>query len=63
MTLIESLFAFLIYMQVIILLLSLFSQSIKASIRVERYIEKEVKQESYISNIESIEDIIKKVLH
>lgn len=63
MTLLESLFAFLIYLQVIIMLLTLFSSSMKANKTIESYIDKEVNKEVYISNIDSIEDIIEMVLH
>jgi len=62
MTLIESLFAFLIYVHVIVLLISLFSQSLKAEQRIEVYMNNILSEEVNLSKSNTIEKIKEEVL-
>lgn len=63
MTLIESLFAFLIYINIICLLISIISLSIKSDSRFNQYINKIDRMEVLSLNIEDYAQIIEMVLH
>lgn len=63
MTLIESLFAFLIYINIICLLISIISLSIKSDNRFNQYINKIDRMEVLSLNIEDYAQIIEMVLH
>lgn len=62
-TLIETLFAFMIYVQVIVILISLYNQSILSSKRLIDKIEKVEKEEVILLEEYTLKELIEEVLH
>lgn len=63
MTLIESLFAFEIFIVVIVMLVSLFQLSLSQEIRLNEYYQTINQKEESITHCENFEEIVKQVLH
>lgn len=62
-TLIETLLAFMIYVQVIVLLISLYNQSILSSKKLIDKIEKVEKEEVILLEEYTLKELIEEVLH
>lgn len=63
MTLVETLFAFIVYVNIIVLLLSLYNQMILNTEKISTSIQKIEDKEVIILQECSLEDVIKMVLH
>ena len=63
MTLVETLFAFIVYVNIIVLLLSLYNQMILNTEKISTSIQKIEDKEVIVLEECSLEDVIKMVLH
>lgn len=63
MTLVETLFAFIVYVNIIVLLLSLYNQMILNTEKISTSIQKIEDKEVIVLQECSLEDVIKMVLH
>lgn len=63
MTLVETLFAFIVYVNIIVLLLSLYNQMILNTEKISTNIQKIEDKEVIVLQECSLEDVIKMVLH
>ena len=63
MTLVETLFAFIVYVNIIVLLLSLYNQMILNTEKISTNIQKIEDKEVIVLEECSLEDVIKMVLH